>query len=122
RWGWIMVWATTGAAQSQVLKRYVRQPGWWVAANTTAGIVGLFLGSFVGLLLSPERWWPELQSDLYAPPLAWIAGTTVATITAGACTGIMMVWLLRQPSKGEAHSRRYRLRRLPNGRPGKAAL
>jgi hypothetical protein len=116
RWGWSIALATTGIAQSLVLKRYMRQPGWWVVGNIVAGVIGLLLGSFVGSLLSPEQWWPELQSDVYAPPTAWIAGTTVAAITSGACTGIAFVRLLRQRSKGGAQRRHFRLRRVPNAR------
>lgn len=96
RWGWSIAWVTTGVAQYLLLKEHWRRAGWWILANTIAGIAGLLLGSFVSNQLSPGRWWPELRPNLYAPPEAWIEGITVAVITAGACTGIALIWMLRQ--------------------------
>ncbi|HKP54244.1 MAG TPA: hypothetical protein VJ183_16525 [Chloroflexia bacterium] len=92
----MIAWFTTGLAQYLVLDEHWRRAGWWVMANSIAGITGLMLGSIVSSQLSPSRWWPELQPDLYALPQAWIAGITVAAITSGGVTGVVLVWLLRQ--------------------------
>jgi len=96
-WGWAMAWITNGIAQEAILKRHkVTRTGWWVAACTFVGIAGPLLGIFVSSLLSPSRWWPELQATLYAPPVAWLAGIMVATATAGVCTASALVWLVRR--------------------------
>jgi len=96
RWGWSIAWIATGVAQYLLLKEHWQRAAWWILANAIAGIVGPLLGSLVGGQLSTSRWWPELQPDLYTPPHAWIAGITVAAVTSGAFTGIVLVWLIRQ--------------------------
>jgi hypothetical protein len=75
--------ALLGTSQWLVLTQWRTRAGWWVLGNA----IGWMLG-------------PALQ-DLLIPPgaiSAPVIGDLIAVAIAGAVTGAVMVWILRQPS------------------------
>jgi hypothetical protein len=96
--GWGLAWVASGFAQYLVLKKFVARAGWWILANIVAGTLAFLLGSIINMLLSPDQEWLGLSDDLNNSPLAWVISVTVATVAAGAYTGVIMAWLLEQPT------------------------
>jgi hypothetical protein len=64
-----------------VLRRQISRAGWWVLASTVGWLVPFIVGGAVG----GEGDWPMLFPALVVP--------------SAAITGIVLVWLLRQPAK-----------------------
>ena len=76
--------AVGGAMQWLVLRRQISRAGWWVLASTVGWLVPLVVGGAVGGALGLENW------PMLFPALA---------VLSAAITGIVLVWLLRQPAK-----------------------
>jgi hypothetical protein len=83
----LLILLSIGSAQAWILRRLVRQPRRWIAANALGWIAGL-PWTFVLPGLLPED----------SPPAAWVLVFIVAGIlmglTAGAVTGVFLVRLL----------------------------
>jgi len=88
-----------GFAQWLVLKAYVRvyirQAGWWMAANAIAWALGLFV-AFMGAGIQ--------KSDGFSLETALIEAATGAAMGSviGGITGIVLVWLLK-PRLRQSH-------------------
>ena len=77
--------ALLGLAQWFVLRRHLRQAGWWVPANATAWAVGMVV-AFAGT--------DVVQQDALVPA-AVVRGTSMGVLV-GAIHGGFLVWLLRR--------------------------
>jgi hypothetical protein len=75
--------AVGGAMQWLVLRRQISRAGWWVLASTVGWLVAFVVGAAVGGALVPDDW------PMLFPALVVLSAPT---------TGIVLVWLLRQPA------------------------
>ncbi len=87
---------TLGIPQWWVLRRHVRQAGWWVLANVVAWALGMS-GLFVVALLIPK------DASRATVALVALAASVLAGAVVGAVHGLELVRVLLRLREGEDH-------------------
>ncbi len=75
-----------GLLQWLILRNILNRSGWWSLISAGGWALGFVLGDVVGLLLS----------SVLDVTLAQLLGYTTIGIVAGALTGVVLLWLLRE--------------------------
>ena len=86
-----MVGAAVGIAQWFVLRGQVFRAGWWVLASAAGFAVG------GAVIRAASEFESSLRGFSYLPHPVYVAGFVLGLALYGAITGVVMVWLLRQP-------------------------
>ena len=85
--------ALSGIAQWFVLKRQISRAGWWALASTLGWAAASLLVAVIIVTTDPGKY--IYMNELMETNL--IFPGAVVGILGGAITGIVLVWLLRQP-------------------------
>jgi hypothetical protein len=84
-----------GAVQWLVLRRYLQNAAWWIAANSAGGAVSILAGLWIGIAIVPAR-----DNTAVWLLLNMLVGGPGIFILASMMTGAALVGLLRRSSTG----------------------
>jgi len=98
--GWAIAFvvggALSGVMQQRILRRHVRQSGWWVPASAIGwglGVIGFGISTVFAMNNGMSRSLPvHIVRDLAMPLI-------MASVFYGIITGWTLIWLLRQPAQ-----------------------